>query len=61
MIVVTAPEDVRLDRLDARGMARADALARMAAQTSDEERIAMATVVDNAGDLAELERSVGRA
>jgi dephospho-CoA kinase len=46
-------------RLEARGVPRADAEARMAAQASDEERRAIATwVLDNAGDLADLERQV---
>lgn len=56
VIVVEAPADARLDRLEARGMDRADAAARMDKQASDEERRAIAThVVDNSGDLAALE------
>ena len=59
MIVVEAPLDVRLDRLEERGIARDDAERRMAAQATDEERRAVAThVVDNAGDLAHLEAQV---
>lgn len=59
VIVVEAPPDVRLDRLAARGMDRADAEARMARQASDDERRAIAThVVDNSGDLAALERRI---
>jgi dephospho-CoA kinase len=59
VIVVEAPREVRLRRLEARGIARADAEARMAAQASDEQRRAVATwVLDNAGDLAALERQV---
>ena len=38
VIVVEAPRELRLDRLEARGLARADAEARMAAQATDEER-----------------------
>ena len=46
---------MRLDRLEARGVARDDAERRIAAQATDEERRAVATwVVDNAGDLARL-------
>jgi dephospho-CoA kinase len=59
VIVVEAPRDVRLERLEARGVARADAEARMAAQADDEERRKLATyVVDNAGDRAALERQL---
>jgi dephospho-CoA kinase len=59
VIVVEAPRDVRLARLEARGVDRADAEARMAAQADDEERRKLATyVVDNAGDRAALERQV---
>ncbi len=59
VIVVEAPRDVRLERLEARGVARADAEARMAAQVDDEERRKLATyVVDNAGDRASLERQL---
>lgn len=55
VIVVEAPRDVRLARLVARGMDRADAEARMDRQASDNERRAIAThVIDNAGDLAAL-------
>lgn len=59
VIVVEAPRDLRLDRLEGRGVERADAEARMAAQATDEERRAVATwVVHNDGDLAKLERQV---
>lgn len=59
VIVVEAPEAVRLARLEARGVPRADAARRIAAQASDEERRALAThVIDNRGDLAALERQV---
>jgi dephospho-CoA kinase len=59
VIVVEAPRDVRLARLEARGVNRADAEARMAAQAGDEERRKIAThVVDNAGDRASLERRI---
>ena len=59
VIVVEAPRDVRLERLEARGVPRADAEARMAAQAGDEERRKLAThVVDNSGDRADLERQI---
>ena len=38
VVVVEAPIDVRLDRLEARGLRRDDAARRIAAQLSDEER-----------------------
>jgi dephospho-CoA kinase len=59
VIVVEAPRDARLDRLEARGVARADAERRMAAQASDEDRRAVATfVIDNSGDHDDLARQV---
>jgi dephospho-CoA kinase len=59
VIVVEAPRDVRLARLEARGVDRADAEARMAAQVGDDERRKIATyVVDNGGDRSSLEGQV---
>ena len=59
VIVVEAPRDVRLARLEGRGVDRADAERRMAAQASDEARRQLATyVLDNSGDRAHLERQV---
>jgi dephospho-CoA kinase len=59
VIVVEAPPDVRLARLEQRGVPRADAERRMAAQATDEERRRLATwVIDNRGDRAALERQV---
>ena len=59
VVVVEAPIEVRLARLEARGVARDDAERRIAAQATDEERRALAThVLDNSGDLGELERQV---
>jgi dephospho-CoA kinase len=59
VIVVEAPLEVRLARLEARGVDRADAGRRMAAQAGEEERRAVATyVIDNSGDFPELERQV---
>jgi len=59
VIVVEAPRDVRLARLETRGVNRADAESRMAAQADDEERRKLATyVVDNGGDVVALERQI---
>lgn len=59
VIVVEAPVEVRLERLEARGIPRADAERRMAAQATDAERRKLATwVVDNGGDLGALEAQV---
>jgi dephospho-CoA kinase len=59
IIVVEAPRDLRLERLEERGVPRADAEARMAAQATDEQRREIAThVIDNSGDLDHLERQV---
>lgn len=59
VIVVEAPRPVRLARLEARGVDRADAEARMAAQAGDHERRKIATyVLDNSGDHASLRRQV---
>jgi len=53
VVVVDAPPRIQLDRLvRLRGMSREQAQARMAAQASREERLAIATiVVDNSGSL----------
>lgn len=60
VVVVVAPEDVRLERLTgARGMDRADALARVRAQATDEQRAAIADVVlDNSGSLDDLRAQI---
>jgi dephospho-CoA kinase len=59
VVVVEAPLDVRLDRLERRGVARDDALRRVAAQASDDERRAVAThVLDNDGDVESLAAQV---
>jgi dephospho-CoA kinase len=50
VVVVEADEPIRLARLAERGLAEADARARMAAQASDEQRRAVATeLIDNNG------------
>ncbi len=59
VIVVEAPIDVRLARLEIRGVARGDAERRMAAQATDDERRAAAThLVDNGGDRDALAAQV---
>jgi dephospho-CoA kinase len=59
VVVVEAPVDVRLDRLERRGLRRADAEQRMAAQATDDERRTVAThVLDNGGDEESLRRQV---
>jgi dephospho-CoA kinase len=59
VIVVEAPRELRLDRLVERGLGRADAEARMAAQATDEERRAVAThLLDNRGTRQDLEAQV---
>lgn len=61
VVVVDVPPRIQLDRLvRLRGMSREQAQARMAAQASREQRLAIAgIVVDNSGSLAELDRQVG--
>lgn len=62
LLVVSAPEDVRVARLEARGVTRAEARRRMSAQISDEARAARADVVIvNDGSLEELARRVDAA
>jgi dephospho-CoA kinase len=59
LVVVVADEDVRLERLAARGVQADDARARMRAQATDEERRAAAThVVVNDGTMDDLTRDV---
>jgi dephospho-CoA kinase len=61
IVVVDAPPRVQIDRLvRRRGMTREQAKARMAAQASREQRLAIADIViDNSGSLSELDRQVG--
>jgi dephospho-CoA kinase len=60
VVVVDAPEEIQLARLTGRrGMSEADARARIAAQASREQRLAIADhVIDNSGTLDGLERQV---
>jgi len=61
VIVVEAPRELRLARLEARGIPLADAERRMAQQATDEQRRAIATwVIDNSGDLGRLRAEVER-
>jgi dephospho-CoA kinase len=61
VIVVEAPLDVRLDRLEARGVPRDDARRRIELQASDEDRRKVATwIVDNSGDLDEMAHQIDR-
>ena len=60
VIVVDVPPDIQLERLvSQRGMTPGQARARMAAQASREQRLAVADlVIDNSGSLADLDRRV---
>jgi len=52
MVVVTAPTDVRLDRLEERGLSADEARQRMAAQMDEAEKSARADyVIDNGGSF----------
>ncbi len=61
VVVVDTPPKTQAERLvRRRGMTREQATARMAAQASREQRLAIADIViDNSGSLAELDRQVG--
>jgi dephospho-CoA kinase len=60
VIVVDVPTELQVERMvELRGMTRQDAEARVAAQASREERLAIAThVVDNTGTVDDLRRRV---
>ena len=60
VVVVDVPTEVQVDRMvRIRGMSEADALARIAAQASREDRRAIATyVVDNTGSFDDLRARV---
>jgi dephospho-CoA kinase len=61
VVVVDAPPRIQVERLVRnRGMTRDQAKARMGAQASREQRLAIADIViDNSSSLAELDRQVG--
>lgn len=62
VVVVDAPDGLRVQRLVARGMPQEDARARIAAQAVREQRLAVADVViDNSGDLEDLSQQVRKA
>lgn len=62
VVVVDAPDEVRVARLIERGLSEQDARARIASQASREERLAAADVViDNSGSLSDLSDQVTRA
>ncbi len=59
VVIVEAPEPVRLERLTARGMTPDDARRRMAAQASDNDRRKVADVIlDNGGSQEDLEHQI---
>ena len=59
VIVVEAPDDVRLERLEGRGLPRDKARERIRSQADPEARRAVATVViDNSGDESALRHRV---
>ncbi len=59
VIVVEAPDELRLERLAERGLPREQALERMRAQATDEQRRRAAThLIINAGSTAELRARV---
>ena len=59
VIVVDVPPEVQVTRLADRGMPAEQARARMAAQATREQRLAVADIViDNSGTLAEMDRRV---
>jgi dephospho-CoA kinase len=62
VVVVDVPPELQLDRLlGQRGMSEDQARARMAAQASREQRLAIADiVVDNSGTMAQLDQEASR-
>ena len=59
VIVVDVPPELQVTRLAGRGLPEDQARARIAAQASREQRLAIATIViDNSGTLADLDRRV---
>jgi dephospho-CoA kinase len=59
VIVVDVPTEVQVSRLAGRGMPEDQARARMAAQATRDQRLAIADIViDNSGTLEELDRRV---
>jgi dephospho-CoA kinase len=59
VIVVDVPPEVQVARLAGRGLPEDQARARMAAQATRDQRLAIADIViDNSGTLADLDRRV---
>jgi dephospho-CoA kinase len=59
VVVVDVPPEVQVSRLAGRGLPEDQARARMAAQATREQRLAIADIViDNSGTLADLDRRV---
>jgi dephospho-CoA kinase len=59
VLVVDVPAELQISRLAGRGLPEDQARARMAAQATREQRLAIADIViDNSGTLAELDRRV---
>ena len=58
VVAVTAKEEVRLERLLARGLSREDALRRISAQSIDLSKANV--IIENDGTLQDLSRRVGR-
>jgi len=55
VVALEAPEALRIERAVARGMERSDAVRRVAAQATDEQRAELAhVVISNSGTLEEL-------
>jgi dephospho-CoA kinase len=59
VVVIHSPTELRVERLEARGLPADQAKARMASQLSDEERLAKADlVIDNSGSFEDLVEQV---
>jgi dephospho-CoA kinase len=59
VVVVDVPTEVQVERLAGRGLAEDQARARMAAQATREQRLAIANIViDNSGTMDDLDRRV---
>lgn len=60
VVIVDAPIEQRIERLEARGVAPEDARSRIRAQASSQERRAVASIwIDNEGSVADLEEVAG--
>src|SRR5262245_58629109 len=61
VVVVNAPREAQIERLEAKGVDRAHATARIAAQADERQRLERADIViDNDGTLPQLEAAVGQ-